>query len=79
MWLEASNAIHYGGAALGAGIAAIGAGIGIGMLASSAMQGIARQPSAANDIRGNMILMAAFIEGVALIAEVVAILVVFLK
>ncbi|MCX8112808.1 MAG: ATP synthase F0 subunit C [Bacteroidia bacterium] len=79
MWLEASSTIHYLGAALGAGLAAIGAGIGIGTLASSAMQGVARQPSAAGDIRANMILMAAFVEGVALIAEVVAILVVFLK
>ncbi|MEN3040049.1 MAG: ATP synthase F0 subunit C [Bacteroidia bacterium] len=79
MWLEAGNTIQYLGAALGAALAAIGAGIGIGTLASSAMQGIARQPSAAGDIRANMILMAAFIEGVALIAEVVAILIVFLK
>ncbi|MCS7296724.1 MAG: ATP synthase F0 subunit C [Bacteroidia bacterium] len=79
MWLEVGSTVHYLGAPLGAGLAAIGAGIGIGMLASSAMQGIARQPSAAGEIRGNMILMAAFVEGVALIAEVIAILVVFLK
>ena len=78
MWLEASTT-HYLGAALGAGLAVIGAGIGIGPLASSALQGIARQPSAANDIRNNMILTAALVEGVALIAEVVAILIVFLK
>ncbi len=79
MWLEAASTLHYMGAAIGAGIAAIGAGIGIGLLASAALQGIARQPSAAGDIRNNMILTAALIEGVALIAEVVAILVVFLK
>jgi len=78
MWLEATT-VHYLGAALGAGLAAIGAGIGIGSLASSALQGIARQPSAANNIRGNMILTAALVEGVALIAEVVAILIVFLR
>lgn len=79
MWLEAASTLHYMGAAIGAGIAAIGAGIGIGLLASAALQGIARQPSAASDIRNNMILTAAFIEGVALIAEVVAILVIFFK
>jgi F-type H+-transporting ATPase subunit c len=79
MWLETASTVHYLGAALGAGLAAIGAGIGIGTLASAALQGIARQPSAAGDIRNNMILTAALIEGVALIAEVVAILVIFLK
>jgi F-type H+-transporting ATPase subunit c len=79
MWLEAGTTIHYLGAALGAGLAVIGAGIGIGTLASAALQGIARQPSAAGDIRNNMILTAALVEGVALIAEVVAILIVFLK
>ncbi|MCX7606163.1 MAG: ATP synthase F0 subunit C [Bacteroidia bacterium] len=79
MWLEAASTLHYLGAAIGAGIAAIGAGLGIGTLAGAALQGIARQPSAAGDIRNNMLIMAAFIEGVALIAEVVAILIIFLK
>jgi F-type H+-transporting ATPase subunit c len=78
MWLEAST-VHYMGAAVGAGLAAIGAGIGIGTLASSALQGMARQPSAADNIRNNMILTAALVEGVALIAEVVAFLIIFLK
>jgi F-type H+-transporting ATPase subunit c len=78
MWLEAST-VHYLGAAVGAGLAAIGAGIGIGTLGSSALQGIARQPSAVRPIRGNMILMATLVEGVALIAEVVAILIISLK
>ncbi|HMP29212.1 MAG TPA: ATP synthase F0 subunit C, partial [Saprospiraceae bacterium] len=55
-------------AALGAGLAVIGAGIGIGMVGSKAMESIARQPEAAGDIRSGMILMAAFIEGAALIA-----------
>lgn len=79
MWLEVGSTIHYLGAALGAGLSVIGAGIGIGTLASAALQGIARQPSAAGDIRNNMILTAALVEGVALIAEVVAILIIFLK
>ena len=38
------------GAALGAGLAAIGAGIGIGKIGGSAMEAIARQPEASNDI-----------------------------
>lgn len=67
------------GAALGAGIAAIAAGIGIGKIGSSAMEAIARQPEAANDIRSNMIVNAALVEGVALFAVIVAALALFIK
>lgn len=62
------------GAGIGAGLAAIGAGIGIGRAAGSAVESIARQPEASGDIRGAMILMAAFIEGVALFGEVICLL-----
>lgn len=61
-------------AAIGAGLAAIGAGIGIGQIGRGAVEGIARQPEAANDIRANMIVAAAFVEAVALFAVVVALL-----
>lgn len=61
-------------AAIGAGIAVIGAGIGIGMIGSKAMEAIARQPEATNEIRTNMIIAAALVEGVALFAEVIALL-----
>ncbi|NNV55964.1 ATP synthase F0 subunit C [Limnovirga soli] len=61
-------------AAIGAGLAAIGAGIGIGQIGKGAVEGIARQPEAANDIRANMIVAAAFVEAVALFAVVVALL-----
>ena len=67
------------GAAFGAGIAAIGAGIGIGKIGSSAMEAIARQPEATNDIRSNMIVIAALIEGVALFAVIVSALAIFIK
>jgi F-type H+-transporting ATPase subunit c len=60
-------------AAIGAGLAVIGAGIGIGLIGSKAMEAIARQPEATGDIRSNMILMAAFIEGAALIAILLSI------
>ena len=63
------------GAALGAAIAVIGAGLGIGRIGSSAMEAIARQPEASGDIRMNMIIAAALIEGVALLAVVVCLLV----
>ena len=69
----------YLGASIGAGMCTIGAALGIGRLAGSAMEGISRQPAAAGDIRTNMILTAALIEGVALIGEVVALLVVLTK
>lgn len=59
------------GAGLGAGLAVIGAGLGIGNIGKGAMEGIARQPEAAGDIRMNMIIAAALIEGVALFAVVV--------
>jgi F-type H+-transporting ATPase subunit c len=62
------------GGALGAGLAALAAGLGIGKLASSALEGIARQPEAAGDIKGAMILAAALIEGVALFGVVVGLL-----
>lgn len=55
-------------AAIGAGLAVIGAAYGIGHIGGKAMESIARQPDAVGDIRSNMILMAALIEGAALIA-----------
>ena len=63
------------GAAIGAGLAVIGAGVGIGKIGGSAMEAIARQPEATGDIRSNMIIAAALIEGVALLAVVVCLLV----
>ena len=62
------------GAALGAGLAAIGGGIGIGKISGSSMEASARQPEASNDIRTNMIIIAALVEGVALFAVVVCFL-----
>lgn len=61
-------------AGIGAGLATIGAGLGIGRLAASALEGSARQPESAGDIRTTMIISAALIEGVALFAEVICIL-----
>ena len=66
------------GACIGAVIVAIGAGIGIGKIGSSAMESIARQPESTNDIRTNMIVIAALVEGVALFAIIVCLLAIFL-
>jgi F-type H+-transporting ATPase subunit c len=73
----ADVAIAKMGAAIGAGVAAIGAGIGIGKIGGSALESIARQPEAVGDIRSNMIIAAALIEGVAFFAIVVCFLVLF--
>ncbi len=67
------------GACIGAGLAAIGAGIGIGKIGATAMDAIARQPEEANNIRTNMIVIAALIEGVALFAIIVCVLALFIQ
>ncbi|HEX7412200.1 MAG TPA: ATP synthase F0 subunit C [Bacteroidales bacterium] len=64
------------GAGIGAGIAAIGAGIGIGQIGKGALESIARQPESVGDIRSNMIVIAALVEGAAFFAIVVCLLIV---
>jgi len=73
------DAIQPGYGAIGAGLAAVGAGIGVGQIGKGAVEAIARQPEASNDIRANMILAAALVEGVALLAAVAGLLAVFQK
>jgi len=65
------------GGAIGAGVAALGAGVGIGQIGKGAVESVARQPEAVSDIRSNMILTAAFVEGVALFAVIAGILAIF--
>ncbi|HWB27486.1 MAG TPA: ATP synthase F0 subunit C [Chitinophagaceae bacterium] len=72
-----SSPLANAGGAIGAGIAAIGAGIGIGQIGKGAVESIARQPEAINDIRSNMILAAALVEGVALFGVIAGILAMF--
>ena len=67
-------ALAFLAAGLGAGITLIGAGLGIGKLAAAAMEGTARQPASGGDIRTTMIIAAALIEGVALFALVICII-----
>ncbi|MBN2739034.1 MAG: ATP synthase F0 subunit C [Spirochaetales bacterium] len=66
-------------AVIGAGLAAAGGAIGIGMIGAKALDAIARQPEEKKDIRTNMILMAALIEGLAFFSAIIAILVIFMK
>ena len=76
--LLADVALAKMGAGIGAGIAAVGAGIGIGRIGGSALESIARQPEALGDIRSNMIVAAALVEGAAFFAIVVCLLVLFI-
>ena len=79
--LQAATGAAIGkmGAAIGAGLAARGAGIGIGKIGGSAMEGIARQPEMAGNIRTSMLIIAALIEGVALFAVIVCMLILLMK
>jgi F-type H+-transporting ATPase subunit c len=62
------------GAGLAAGLAAVGAGLGIGRIGGAAGEGIARQPEAADAIKGSALIFAAFVEGVALFAAVIGLM-----
>jgi F-type H+-transporting ATPase subunit c len=66
---------------IGAGLAAmgvIGPGIGIGILAGLAAGAIGRNPDAAGQIRGLAIILAAFAEGLGVLAIVVGLLAIFI-
>jgi F-type H+-transporting ATPase subunit c len=65
------------GAGIGAGLAAIGAGIGIGRIGGNALESMARQPEMANDLRANMIVAAALVEGAVFFGIVVCLLIIF--
>jgi F-type H+-transporting ATPase subunit c len=64
-------AFGYIGVGLGAGLVLLAAGFGIAKLASSALEGAARQPEAAGQLQTMMIIPAAMIEGAALFALVI--------
>lgn len=63
--------------ALAAGIGVLGPGIGIGILVSRALEGIARNPEAAGKIQSSMILGIAFVEALGIFALVVAFIIKF--
>ena len=73
----AASKIHLVSVALGLGMIVIGAGLGIGKLAAAAAEGIARQPAAAAQITGAVNLPLFLLEGVAILAEVFCLLIVF--
>ena len=80
MILQAAAGAALGkvGAAIGAAIAAIAAAFGIGKIGRSTMEAIARQPESAGNLRTAMIIAAGMIEGAALFAIIVCLLVLVL-
>ena len=78
-WTVTDFGLRNGLAAVGAGLCILGGAFGIGRLAASAIKGMSRQPEAAGDIRGGMILAAALIEGVTLLAIITCLLAIFMK
>jgi F-type H+-transporting ATPase subunit c len=78
--MEAANmSLAFMGVAIGLGLIVIGAGLGIGRLAAGAAEAIGRQPSAAAQITGAVNLPLFLLEGVAILAEVFALLVLLLN
>jgi F-type H+-transporting ATPase subunit c len=73
--LELSGSINAIGGGLGAGLAVLGAGLGIGQVGGRAMEAMARQPEKLGQIQTAMIIAAALIEGAALFAIVVGLLI----
>jgi F-type H+-transporting ATPase subunit c len=67
------------GVAIGLGLIVIGAGLGIGKLAAGAAEAIGRQPSAHAQITGAVNLPLFLLEGVAILGEVFALLVLLLN
>ena len=63
------------GAGIGAGLAAIGAGIGVGRIGAASAESMARQPELAGTIQTGSLVLAAFVEGAALFAIVLCLLI----
>ena len=72
-----AKSLGFLGAGIGAGLVVVGTGLGIGMIGAKTVEGMARQPEVAGDLRTTMLIAAALVEGVALFCAVICILLVF--
>ena len=70
--------LKYLAAGIGASMVVIGAGVGLGKIGNAALEGTARQPEAANALRTTMIIIAALLEGAAMLGLVICLLAIFL-
>lgn len=68
------TALGFIGVSLAIGLAALGSALGQGNASARAMEGIARQPEAAGNIRTTLLLALAFMEALTLFSFVIAIL-----
>jgi len=66
--------LKYIAAGIGAGLTVFGAGFGLGKIGAAALEGTARQPEAGSDIRTTMIIIAALLEGAAMLGLVICLL-----
>ena len=62
-------------AGLGAGLVVIGAAFGLGKIGVAALEGTARQPEAGSALRTTMIIIAAMLEGAAMLGLVICFMV----
>ncbi|MBE6421017.1 MAG: ATP synthase F0 subunit C [Elusimicrobiaceae bacterium] len=67
-------ALKYIAAGIGAGLTVIGAALGLGKIGTAALEGTARQPEAGSDLRTTMIIIAALLEGAAMLGLVICLL-----
>lgn len=74
---EHVRGLNHLGAGLALGFGALGGGIGIGLVGAATVMGITRQPEQAGTLRGLMFVVAALIEGLALIAMVIGMVLAF--
>ena len=72
-------ALKYIAAGIGAGLVVIGAGLGLGKIGVAALEGTARQPEAGADVRTTMIIIAALLEGAAMLGLVICLLTMVMK
>ena len=72
-------ALKYIAAGIGAGLTVIGAGLGLGKIGPAALEGTARQPEAGSDLRTTMIIIAALLEGAAMLGLVICLLTMVMK
>ncbi len=72
-------ALKYIAAGIGAGLVVIGAGLGLGKIGTAALEGTARQPEAGSDLRTTMIIIAALLEGAAMLGLVICLLTMVMK
>ena len=70
--------MKYIGAAIAAGFAALAAAYGNGKVISKTIEGMARQPESAGNLRATMFIGVGLIEAVPILAIVIAFLILFL-